>query len=89
MAVPFGIATLASGGNVLFGSGAQGAAAPLAVGLAGATALAFAALAWHISLGGAYETRTVFAMTLRLGLWLGIALLAIRFDASQPRCGHA
>jgi hypothetical protein len=120
IAVLFGIATVASGGNVLFGECAQAAgayvpfvvwfnflagfvyvaagiglwrcsswAAPLAIMLAGATAIAFAALGWHISLGGAYENRTLAAMTLRLGVWLAIALLAARFDQSQARYRRA
>jgi hypothetical protein len=120
VAVLFGIATVASGGNVLFGSGAQSAghyvpfivwfnflagfayvaagaglwrgrpwAAALAVSLAGATAVAFAALGWHIGQGGAYEMRTLYAMTLRLGVWLAIAFLALRFDVSQGRCRAA
>jgi hypothetical protein len=119
VAVLFGIATVASGGNVLFGDGAQSAgnyvpfivwfnflagfvyvaagvglwlglpwAPALAVILAGATAVAFAALGWHIGQGGAYEMRTVFAMTLRLGVWAGIAALAIGFDRRQQRYGR-
>jgi len=88
VAVLFGIATIASGGNVLFGSGAEGAGnyvpfivwfnflAGLALALAVANAGAFAALGLHIGGGGAYEARTVIAMTLRLGVWLAIAALA-------------
>jgi hypothetical protein len=120
VAVLFGAATVASGGNVLFGGGAQAAgsyvpfvvwfnflagfvyvaagiglwrrsswAAPLAIMLAGATAVTFAALGWHIGLGGAYENRTLVAMTLRLGVWLAIAFLAMRFDLSQGRYRRA
>jgi len=120
VAVLFGIATIASGGNVLFGGGAPGAGnyvpfivwfnflagflyvaaglglwlrsawAPwLALGLAVATAGAFAALGLHIGAGGAYEARTVIAMTLRLGVWAGIAALAIGFDRRQQRYGRA
>jgi hypothetical protein len=53
----------------------------LAVGIAAATALAFAALGMHIYSGAAYELRTVIAMTLRTLVWLAIssvALLALR-----------
>ena len=120
VAVLFGIATIASGGNVLFGSGAAGAghyvpfivwfnflagffyvaagvglwrrtawASGLALALAVATAGAFAALGVHIGGGGAYEARTLIAMTLRLGVWAGIAALAIGFDRRQQRYGHA
>lgn len=120
VAVLFGIATVASGGNVLFGNGAAGAgnyvpfivsfnflagflyvvagmglwlrtawARWLALALAVGTAGAFAALGLHIGGGGAYEARTVIAMTLRLGVWSGIAALAIGFDRRQQRYGRA
>jgi len=50
------------------------------VGLAGliavATVMVFAAFGFHIFSGGAYEMRTVGAMILRSGLWVGIALYA-------------
>ncbi len=116
IAVLFGIATVASGGNVLFGDGAQGAgsyvpfivwfnfvagfvyvvagvglwrrqawATWLALALAVATAGAFAALGLPVERGGAYEARTVLAMTLRLGIWAAIAALALRLDLSQGR----
>lgn len=116
VAILFGIATVASGGSVLFGEGAEGAGnyvpfivwfnflagffyvvagvglwlraawAPwLALALALLTGLAFAALGWHIGTGGAYEARTVAAMTLRLVLWSAIAALALGFDLSQGR----
>ncbi len=42
--------------------------------LAGATVLIFAALGVHIASGGAFEIRTVAAMTLRSLFWLGQAL---------------
>lgn len=120
VAVLFGIATIASGGNVLFGGGAESAgdyvrfivwfnflagffyvaagvglwlrtawASGLAIALAVATAGAFAALGLHIGAGGAYEARTVIAMTLRLGVWAGIAALAIGLDRRQQRYGRA
>lgn len=44
--------------------------------IAVATALVFAALGVHAAAGGAFEMRTVWAMTLRTGLWTGIAVLA-------------
>lgn len=53
-------------------------AAPLALAIAAATALVFAAFGVHIALGGAFELRTVAAMTLRTVFWLGIALAAHR-----------
>jgi len=120
VAVLFGIATVASGGSVLFGGGAEAAGnyvpfvvwfnflagfayvaaglglwlrrawAPwLALALALLTALAFAALGWHIGAGGAYENRTLAAMTLRLVLWGAIAALALRLDLSQRHMRRA
>lgn len=56
----------------------QGWAAALALGIALATALVFAALGVHIMNGGAYETRTVAAMALRTTVWLAIGVLAWR-----------
>jgi len=120
VAVLFGIATVASGGSVLFGGGAEAAGnyvpfvvwfnflagfayvaaglglwlrrawAPwLALALALLTALAFAVLGWHIGAGGAYESRTLAAMTLRLVLWGAIAALALRLDLSQRHMRRA
>ena len=51
-------------------------AAGLAIALAALNALAFAALALHIAGGGAFEARTVAAMTLRTAVWVAIAALA-------------
>lgn len=47
----------------------------LAVLLAGATAIVFAAFGIHVASGGAYEMRTVWAMTLRTGVWTAIAAM--------------
>jgi hypothetical protein len=107
IAVLFGAATVASGGNVLFGTGAAAAgrtvpfivwfnflagfayvvagvglwreqpwAPRLALALAVLSAAAFGALAWHIAAGGAFENRTLGAMTVRTLLWAAIATLA-------------
>lgn len=46
------------------------------LGIAAATALVFMAFGIHVTFGGAYELRTVAAMTLRLFVWLGIGWLA-------------
>lgn len=52
--------------------------------LAGANLAVFAAFGVHIALGGAFEMRTVAAMTLRLGFWVGQALaLAHVFRAAS------
>jgi hypothetical protein len=53
-------------------------AAWLALAIAAATALVFAAFGVHIAAGGAFEPRTVAAMTLRTALWVAIAALALR-----------
>ena len=50
----------------------------LAIGIAATTALVFAALGIHIAIGGAFEARTVAAMTLRTVLWAAIAMFAGR-----------
>lgn len=107
VAVLFGLATIVSGGNVLFGNGAEAAGhyvpfvvwfnflagfayvaagvglwrrrrwgVALALALAVVTALVFAAFGSYVARGGAYEMRTVGAMTLRTTLWATIALLA-------------
>lgn len=49
----------------------------LAVGIAAATAAVFATFLWHVWRGGAYETRTMAAMTLRLAVWTAIAAVAV------------
>ena len=53
-------------------------AAGLALGIALATALVFAAFGIHVLTGGAYEMRTAAAMALRTTVWLAIAALAWR-----------
>jgi hypothetical protein len=53
-------------------------AAQLALGIVGATLFVFAALAFHAISGGAYEMRTVVAMTLRSTIWLIIATIGWR-----------
>jgi len=53
-------------------------AAWLALGIAAATALVFAAFGVHVAMGGAFELRTVAAMALRTLLWAGIAVAAQR-----------
>jgi len=53
-------------------------AAWLAVAIAAATALTFAAFGAHVYSGGAYEQRTVIAMSLRTLTWVAIATIAWR-----------
>ena len=50
----------------------------VALGIAVATFLVFGALGVYIASGGAFETRTVVAMTLRSTIWLIISFVAWR-----------
>jgi hypothetical protein len=50
----------------------------LAVVIAATTALTFAAFGAHVVSGGAYEPRTVVAMSLRTLTWVAIAAIAWR-----------
>jgi len=50
----------------------------LAVAIAAAIALTFAAFGVHAYSGGAYEQRTVIAMSLRTLIWAVIATLAVQ-----------
>jgi hypothetical protein len=59
-------------------------AAWLAVAIAVATALAFAAFGAHILSAGAYEPRTVIAMSLRTLVWAAIAGLAFHRLLRNP-----
>ena len=52
-------------------------AARLALALAVLTAFVFAAFGWHVAAGGAFEARTVAAMTLRTLFWAGVAAFAL------------
>lgn len=48
----------------------------LAAAIAAATVLTFAAFGMHVYSGGAYEQRTVIAMSLRTLVWVAIAAVA-------------
>lgn len=50
-------------------------AAWLAIGIAAATLLVFAAFAIHIASGGAWEQRSMVAMSLRSLVWIAIAAI--------------
>jgi hypothetical protein len=52
--------------------------AQLALAIAAATVLVFGAFGIHAAAGGAFETRTAWAMTLRSAVWILIAALAFR-----------
>lgn len=70
-----GFAYVLAGGGLWTG---QRWAAWLAIAIATATALAFAAFGTHVYAGGAYEMRTVVAMSLRTVVWAVIASFAWR-----------
>jgi hypothetical protein len=53
-------------------------AAQLAAAVAILTLLVFAAFGLHVLAGGAFEMRTVGAMTLRSGVWTAIAVASCR-----------
>jgi hypothetical protein len=53
-------------------------AARVALGIAVATLAVFAAFGVHAATGGAFETRTVIAMTLRSAVWFVIAAIGWR-----------
>jgi hypothetical protein len=53
-------------------------ALPVALAILVATAVVFAAFAWRAAAGGAYEMRTVGAMTMRTAFWAGMAWVAWR-----------
>jgi hypothetical protein len=53
-------------------------AAQLSAGIAVTTLAVFAAFGVHVALGGAFEVRTVGAMTLRSMVWVAIALSTCR-----------
>lgn len=50
----------------------------LAIAIAAATVLVFAAFGVHVASGGAYEQRTAIAMSLRSAVWVIIAAIAWR-----------
>lgn len=55
--------------------------------IATTTILVFLGLCVHILQGGAYEMRTVGAMTLRSLVWIGIAIVAVQFLNRPGRTG--
>ncbi len=70
-----GFAYVAAGIGLWLG---RALAARVALGIGVATLLVFGALGVHIATDGAYETRTVVAMTLRSTIWLVIGTVAWR-----------
>lgn len=58
-------------------------AAWLSATIAAATALVFLAFGIHVLSGGAYEMRTVVAMTFRSLFWIGVAFFVLRMAGSE------
>lgn len=56
----------------------------LAVVIAVSTSIVFILFGLHVLNGGAYEVRTVAAMTIRSTLWISIAIAALRTKALKP-----
>jgi uncharacterized membrane protein (DUF2068 family) len=50
----------------------------LAIAIAAAIMLTFAALGMHINTGGAYEQRTLIAMSMRTAVWFVIAAVSVQ-----------
>ena len=121
VAIAFGLATLQSGGMVLFGPAeaqrAAGAVVPfvlwfnflsgfvyiaagvglwrmarwgfqLAAALAVAISIVFAMFGVHVAGGGAFEMRTLYALSLRLGVWCAIAAGACYVYACPRRAAR-
>jgi hypothetical protein len=63
--------------------------AQFALTIAAATVLVFAALGIHVAAGGAFEMRTVWAMTLRSVVWISIAMLALAAVKREAPGGRA
>jgi len=73
-----GFAYVLAGAALLRTKGRAGWAASMALLLAVSTVLVFLAFAVHIAAGGAFEARTVGAMSLRSLFWIAVALVALR-----------
>lgn len=48
------------------------------------TSIVFISFLVHIFIGGAYEVRTIVAMTMRSALWITIAIIAFRSKVLNP-----
>ncbi len=82
--VPFVLAFNFAAGFVYVAAGLatlarRRAAVWIARALAAATVLVFGALGAHVLAGGAYEPRTVVAMTIRAAFWIAEALALARW----------
>lgn len=61
---------------------------PLSLAIFAATLLVFVAFGLHVAQGGAFEMRTVYAMTLRSAVWGAIALVARQLLTRQAPSGR-
>lgn len=61
---------------------------PLSLAIFAATLLVFVAFGLHVAQGGAFEMRTVYAMTLRSAVWGAIALVARQLLTRQTPSGR-
>ncbi len=59
----------------------------LATAIAATTALTFSAFGAHVYFGGAWEQRTLIAMSLRTLVWAGVAMVAWRLLAPRTAEG--
>ncbi|MDT3683662.1 MAG: hypothetical protein RO009_01285 [Pseudorhodoplanes sp.] len=57
----------------------------VAAAIAASTLVVFVAFGLHVAGGGAYELRTVVAMSLRSAVWIAIAFVAYRFIRQTRR----
>lgn len=55
----------------------------LSIAIAAATAAVFVFFLWHVWHDRAYESRTMAAMILRLGVWVAIATVSVRIRRSR------
>ncbi len=61
---------------------------PLSLAIFAATLLVLVAFGLHVAQGGAFEMRTVYAMTLRSAVWGAIALVARQLLTRQAPSGR-
>lgn len=61
---------------------------PLSLAIFAATLLVLVAFGLHVAQGGAFEMRTVYAMTLRSAVWGAIALMARQLLTRQAPSGR-
>ena len=78
VAIVFGLATVISGGSALFGEADMAAVVPFVLWFNFVAGFAYLLAGFGLWRGGAYESRTMAAMILRLGIWATIATVAAK-----------